>query len=324
MADINLKNNYFEIFEILDDAVINIEKGTMISKSNKKAKEWGFHEKKDLISIISFDKIDELTNHILNDQDYEVLSNIYFIKGETKYCRLNYYKSHKILIIQDKTEFELLKKIKADFITSVSHELRTPLAIAKGNTQILKDFMHESKFTQQIDKIQESLDRVEKIISQLTLLSLAEFGDYHLKNENINTLNLYNEVLNDLSDKIKEKSINIVFNCTVEKVYGDKFVLYTILRNLLSNAIKYSFENSNIYVDITAEKIQVKDEGIGIRDEEQNRIFERFYRGIEASKVAKGSGLGLSVVKYLCQLSGYKISFESKWMVGSTFIVTFA
>jgi two-component system OmpR family sensor kinase len=90
---------------------------------------------------------------------------------------------------------------------------------------------------------------------------------------------------------------------------------------LVSNAVKYSYENSKINVIINQNEIIIEDFGIGIREEEKNRIFERFFRGNESSKYAKGSGLGLSVVKYFCEIANYKIRFESKWMIGSKFIV---
>jgi two-component system OmpR family sensor kinase len=313
----------FNIFDSLEDAVLQLENKTNILNVNATAKAWGFVPHKELLNIISFNEIDQLAKHILNNEDFEIETNIYFFEGYSKFCKLTFKKEYQLLILQDKTEFELLKKVKEDFITSVSHELRTPLTIAKGNTQILKDFMKDNQFTKQVTKIEESLDRIENIISQLTLLSKAEFGEYELKKELINTTTLYNEIVKDLYEKIQEKSVKLHFNCQIQSIKSDKFVLYTIFRNLLSNAIKYSYENSDIYIDFLSDQLIIKDEGIGIREEEQKRIFERFYRGAEANNYAKGSGLGLAVVKYLCELANYKIEFESKWMVGTTFKVFF-
>jgi len=314
----------FKIFDSMENAVLQLENKTNILNVNVTAKNWGFVKNKELLNIISFNEIDQLAKHILNGEDFEIESNVYFFEGYSKYCKITYEKSYKLLILQDKTEFELLKKIKEDFITSVSHELRTPLTIAKGNTQILKDFMKDNQFIKQVNKIDESLDRIENIISQLTLLSKAEFGEYELKKEIIDPSMLYNEIVKDLSDKIGEKSVKLHFQCDINTIKSDHFVLYTIFRNLLSNAIKYSYENSDIYIDFMTERLQIRDEGIGIREEEQKRIFERFYRGAEAKNYAKGSGLGLAVVKYLCELANYKIEFESKWMVGTTFTVFFS
>lgn len=313
----------FNIFDTLDDGIVLLSNKTSISKANLKAKDWGITENKDLLSCISFNKIDQLTECILSEKDYDTEDIIYFIKGFSKFCKIIYKNEYKLLLFRDKTQFELLKKVKEDFVSSVSHELRTPLTVAKGNVQLLHDFMKNEEFIPQINKIQESLDKIEDIISKLTLLSIAEFGDYVLKKEIIYINNLYQEVLKDLEDKIKEKEIELDFRSCLEIKEGDKFVLYTILKNLISNAIKYSFNNSKIYIQFDEQMIEVKDEGIGIRQEEIPRIFERFYRSPEAIKYAKGSGLGLAVVKYLCNLSNYRIECESKWMVGTTFKILF-
>lgn len=322
-----MDNNYmfnFDVFDSIDDPVIFLGNKNQIINLNESAKKWGFLKDKALLSFITFEEIDQLAEYILKNKDLEIESNIYFFKGFSKYCKVNYKSENHLLIFQDKTETELLKKVKEDFVTSLSHELRTPLTIAKGNVHILKDFLNSQKFSKQIFKIEESLDKIENILTQLTLLSKAEFGDYKIKKEIIDPFILYKEVKEDLSEKTKEKNINLVFNCEIKNLKADRFVLYTILRNLLSNAIKYSFENSSVIIEILPNKILVKDEGIGIREEEKSRIFERFYRGIEADKHAKGSGLGLAVVKYLCELAGYEIHFDSIWMVGTTFEVYFS
>lgn len=313
----------FKIFDNLEDGIVILTNKTSIFKVNSRAKEWGIIENKDLLNCISFNKIDQLTESILSEKDYQTEDIIYFIKGFSKFCKIIYNKEYKILLLQDKTQIELLKKVKEDFVSSISHELRTPLTIAKGNVQILDDFMENKKFSPQIYKIQESLVKIEDIISKLTLLSLAEFGDYILKKEIVNIKDVYLEVIKDLEETINDKSVELVFDCELEKKEGDRFVLYIILKNLLSNAIKYSYNNSKIYIKINSQKIEVTDEGIGIRQEELPRIFERFYRSPEATKYAKGSGLGLSVVKHLCHLSNYKIECESKWMIGTTFKILF-
>jgi two-component system OmpR family sensor kinase len=225
------------------------------------------------------------------------------------------------LVLEDRTEIQLLNKVKSDFISSLSHELRTPLSVAKGNAHILNDFLEDDKFKNYVNKISDSINKIENIISQLTMLSMAQLGNYIIKPEIIDTKFLVEEVINDLNGKIKNKNIKINLHIKTNVINGDKFILYTILRNLISNASKYSYENSSIEVTINEEDITVEDHGIGIREEEKNRIFERFFRGNESSKYAKGSGLGLAVVKYFCEIANYKINFDSKWMIGSKFIV---
>jgi two-component system OmpR family sensor kinase len=313
-------NDYFEIFDIVKDAIIQVN-NTIIINSNQKAEKWGFKKGNDLLNVFTYEDIDNLIKNILNNKEYNNEENIYFLSGNSKFCRIIYNPKQKILVIEDRTEIQLLNKVKSDFISSLSHELRTPLSIAKGNSHILNDFLKEDKFKNYVNKISDSINNIEKIISQLTMLSMAQLGNYVIKPEIIDAKLLYDEVINDLNGKIINKNIEMNLNLETKVLNGDKFILYTILRNLVSNAVKYSYENSKINVIINQNEIIIEDFGIGIREEEKNRIFERFFRGNESSKYAKGSGLGLSVVKYFCEIANYKIRFESKWMIGSKFIV---
>lgn len=314
-----MKENYdFSVFNHFENPVIKI-KLTKIIQSNLIAEKWGIKPNKEITDIISFDFIDDLILSIMYNKYFSKESNIYFLNSKTRYCLIKYIPEDNLIYIQDKTQFELLKTVKSDFISSISHELRTPLSIAKGNIHILEDFLLDNQYSLQIKKISKSLNRIEKIINQITLLSMAEFGSYSIKKEIIDTNILLNEVKEDLNKKLLKKNINIIINNEVNILEGDRFIFYTILRNLISNSIKYSYEKTNIYVDIRKKFITVKDYGIGIKDDELIRIFERFYRTQEAIKKAKGSGLGLSIVKYFCELANYKITVNSNWGTGSEF-----
>lgn len=304
----------------VSEAILRLELMKIV-EMNKKAAEMGFNIGNDILSSISFNTFDELTRAILSDNDFSREANIYFFNGNSIYSGIIYDSSTKLLFIKDLSEMELLKKVKADLITSISHELRTPLSVAMGNLQLMKDFSQEESTSPYLMKLDKSLKKIEKIISQLTLLTAAEFGNYSLKFDIFDTENVLREVLTDLDMKIKRKNIQIEYTILASTMKADRFVIYTLLRNLISNAIKYSYKDSLITVSLSDKKISVKDNGIGIRDNEKNRIFERFFRGTEASRHAKGSGLGLAIVKYLCELCGYKLNLESKWMIGSTFTI---
>jgi len=317
-----MDNFNFGVFDYMTEAVVKL-KDTHIVYFYKKASGFGFEEKNDILNIFTCNEIDEIARNIINKKDFNFTTNIYFFKSVARFCNIIYDSKDSYIILYDKTESELLKKVKSDFITSLSHEIRTPLSVAKGNIQILKDFSVDEKNYEYIKKTDKSLNKIEKIINQLTTLSMAEFGNYMLKIDIIDTKAIVDEVRQDLENKIKVKNIDIITEYKTDTLKGDKFIIYTIIRNLISNAVKYSYENNSVFVEITDEYIHVKDDGIGIRDEEKERIFERFFRGIDSAKFAKGSGLGLSIVKYLCELSGYKIKLKSKWMVGTEFYIYF-
>ena len=308
----------FSIFDIFENPVLQLET-TKIINCNKSAKNWEIFENSDLMQHLTFDKIDILIDCILNEKYFEHESNIYFMKGSSKYCKIKYEPKHSILHIQDRTQFQLIKKVKSDFITSLSHELRTPMSVAKGNAHILEDFLEEEKYKGYVKKISLSLNKLERILNQLTMLSMAEFGSYSIKHEILDPQPIYEEVINDLNKKIMTKNIHLEFILQTKTLKADRFIFYTLLRNLISNSTKCSYENSKIIVKISEDEIVVQDSGIGVRDEEKERIFERFYRSSEALQFAKGSGLGLAIVKHFCELSNYKIEFDSKWMIGTTF-----
>ena len=308
----------FSIFDIFENPVLQLET-TKIINCNKSAKNWEIFENSDLMQHLTFDKIDVLIDCILNEKYFEHESNIYFMKGSSKYCKIKYEPKHSILHIQDRTQFQLIKKVKSDFITSLSHELRTPMSVAKGNAHILEDFLEEEKYKGYVKKISLSLNKLERILNQLTMLSMAEFGSYSIKHEILDPQPIYEEVINDLNKKIMTKNIHLEFILQTKTLKADRFIFYTLLRNLISNSTKCSYENSKIIVKISEDEIVVQDSGIGVRDEEKERIFERFYRSSEALQFAKGSGLGLAIVKHFCELSNYKIEFDSKWMIGTTF-----
>jgi two-component system OmpR family sensor kinase len=306
--------------DMISEALIKLDRMN-VQEFNLKAAEYGFEKNKDLLSTFTFNQIEELTQAIIDHKSFTVDSYIYFFNGNSKYCNVLYKPEYNLLFITDKTDFELLKKVKSDFVTSISHELRTPLSVAKGNIQMLRDIQEDEKYVQNIKKVEKSISKIENIISQLTMLSMAELGLYSPKVDIFDPVKLYEEIYSDMEGKLNAKKIKVDFECTSPVMKEDRFIIYTILRNLMSNAIKYSYDNSKIEVHISDKNLAVRDFGIGIRKEELPRIFERFFRGVEAVKVAKGSGLGLAVVKHLCDLSGFKIKAESKWMVGSYFEV---
>jgi two-component system OmpR family sensor kinase len=294
-----------------------------VKDMNASAKAMGFKKDSDIFSCVSFDQIDQLTRSIILSEYFETKANIYFFNNVSQYSKIIYNPIARLLFIIDLSEDELLKKVKSDVVMSISHELRTPLSVAIGNVQMLKDFSSTPENEKMIKKTQDSLNKLEKIISQLSLLTQAEFGSYSIRYEIFDPVRVIEEVLSDYNKKIQAKNLKMIVKCQLDTFKADRFVIYTILRNLISNAIKYSHDESTIEVVFTEEQITIKDSGMGIREEEIPRVFERFFRGTEALKSAKGSGLGLPLVKYLCGLCDYKVWFTTKWMIGTTFFVKF-
>jgi len=300
----------------IDEIVIKLE-NTKILWFNKKGEEFKLKSDSNIFEQLFFDDIEKFAKYVYEQKSYNSEQIIRFPSEDLIYGQIIYISEEQLMIIKDKTKEKLIEEIKYNLVSSIAHEILTPLSSLKANSLILKEKFPD---TESLDSILNSIKRIERIVKQTQLIAMAQMGLYELKKTLIDPKKIFEEVKNDLSKIILEKNIKLELNCHVEFLEADGFVIYTILRNLLSNAVKYSFENSVVEILITDKVIQVKDHGIGIKKEDLNKIFQRFYRSPEAIKMTpKGSGLGLSVVKHLAQLAGYSIKVESDWMLGTTF-----
>ncbi len=241
-----------------------------------------------------------------------------------------------IVVLFDITEFKKLEKIKADFIANVSHELRTPLTSIKGYVETLEDraYSNEEERMQFLEIINKNADRLINIVSDLLVLSELESKESFYSQptgrdfELINIGEIVNQSVLSLKGKMAENKLE--YSLDIEEnlpaFSGNKFLLEEMVSNLVDNAIKYTPSNGNISVHTykTGSEIivEVSDTGIGIPKEDQDRIFERFYRVDKTrSRKVGGTGLGLSIVKHIVLLHGGSVEVESELNKGSKFIV---
>ena len=146
-----------------------------------------------------------------------------------------------------------------------------------------------------------------------------------MKKEKFNLQEFAVEIIEEMNGILKTgQAIQLEFNGN-EEITQDERILKNVMFNLLSNAIKYSGENKNIYLSIDTRNesvlIEVRDEGIGIPEEDQRNLFSQFYRGKNVTNI-QGTGLGLNIVKRYTELLGGNITFKSKLTAGSTFTVS--
>src|SRR6056297_2996368 len=198
------------VLDSLRDGVVRMEHMT-VKDFNQRASEMGFKKDHDIFTCISFDEIDELTRSIILSKDFETKTNLYFLNDVSQHSKIIYNHQSKLLFIIDLSEEEHLKKVKSDVVMSISHELRTPLSVALGNVQMLKDFTTFKTVESEtmINKTLKSLNKLEKIISQLSLLTQAEFGSYSLRYEIFEPIQVIEEVLSDYQKKIDAKNIQV-------------------------------------------------------------------------------------------------------------------
>lgn len=233
-----------------------------------------------------------------------------------------------------KTINELLERIEnsiyqqKQFTSDASHEIRTPLAAIRGTLEVLiRKHREPEVYKEKIVGIIEQVDRLNDLLEQLLQLTRIESGVAVAKKEKVSLVSILDSCISKLNASIVQKNISIHRNIPKNTlVIADKLFLEIIIINLLSNALKYGNNDGNIYLvwDDTINTFTIKDDGIGISIENLSNIFDRFYR-VDASRssLIKGNGLGLSIVKKLCDMQGLIISVNSKLNEGSTFAIKF-
>lgn len=223
------------------------------------------------------------------------------------------------------TELSSIETLKKEFIDSVSHEIKTPISSIKGFAQLLKDEKTSNKEKEEyVDIIIEETDRLLNLSTNMLKLSKLQNQTRITNKEPIDIAEQIRKAIILLEQKWKEKGIK--FNISLEEkyFYGDEELTYQIWVNLIDNAIKFS--NKNGIIDITLKEkdnfleFKIKDNGIGMDEEEKENIFKRFYQ-VDKSHSEQGSGLGLSIVKRIVELSNGNIDVESKINKGTTITV---
>ncbi|MDU4751401.1 MAG: HAMP domain-containing sensor histidine kinase [Clostridium butyricum] len=215
------------------------------------------------------------------------------------------------------------------FVQDASHEMRTPLAVIKGKLELLANASGDriDDHFEHISKIMSEIRGLEKLNSDLLLLSKEDLS----LGDNIGEFDL-NDFIDEISEfytdlaEIKEKKFSIIRPEESTKVQWDYTKIKRVLTILLENAFKYTDENGEIILKIEIIKkyirISVKDNGIGITEEDKSRIFDRFYRSefVRGQNIG-GNGIGLSLLKSISKSFDIKIKVNSEYGVGSEFIL---
>lgn len=233
-----------------------------------------------------------------------------------------------VLLAFDVTERAMAERSRKEFTANVSHELKTPLQVITGSAELLKNgLVKKEDIPQFIGSIHTEATRLIAMVEDIIHLSQLDEG-IKLSPELVDLYALAEEVVHALQNNAKAKNVQIkVFG---EKVFvnGVRGLLYEMLYNLCDNAIKYSPADGQVEIcagqNDHAPFIFVKDTGIGISEENQTRIFERFFRVDKSrSKASGGTGLGLSLVKHIAQYHHAKIDLQSQPGTGTIITVTF-
>ena len=231
----------------------------------------------------------------------------------------------------EQLEIEKLKeldKMKSKFVANISHELLTPLTLIisplKGEQQAIENNDSNRLGSQMIDIMLHNAERLKKHINQMLNLSKLESGSIKLIVRQHNFIKFLRNTTQNFKVYARDKglTIHLDFNVLHAPLYYDEERMEQILSNLLSNAIKYSKQNGEINLSLSENEqeviLQIKDNGIGIKNENISKIFNRYYREREDKEIY-GTGIGLSIVQQLVHLHKADISVNSKLGAFTTF-----
>lgn len=223
-----------------------------------------------------------------------------------------------------------LDKAKDEFVSIVSHELRTPLTAIKSYTWLaLNENPSKEKLDEYLNTIYNAASRLIRLVNNILTTSRIDTGKLTLIAKPTNIHELITSCLREMDIKAKEKSINLTSDIRVDGMYIlDDEKMKEVIINLISNAIKFTPEGGTIHTQVNAENnyllFILKDNGIGIKDEDKEKLFKKFSRlDITQSGLGAvpGSGLGLYISKVFIELHGGTIKFESEYGKGTVFTI---
>jgi signal transduction histidine kinase len=235
--------------------------------------------------------------------------------------------------VHEREQLKELERLKSQFLSLVSHELRTPLSSIKASAEVLLSTAPEDAPEAQIRllrNIDRSSDRLGALITDLLDLTRLEGGRLELHRELVDVREVAEEALatvRPLADGRKQ-TLRVSYDSLPCVVNGDRRRLEQVALNLLTNAVKYGRVGGHIWLLVrrapgAAIRLEVRDDGPGIRESEQARVFERFYRpDSDETRRASGTGLGLPIARALTELHGGRIELRSEAGRGTTFVVT--
>lgn len=233
-----------------------------------------------------------------------------------------------LLLINDESEKSRVDAIRRDFIANISHELKTPIGALSLLSEAITQAKDEPEAMERFaSRIKSEAKRLEDLVKEIINLSRLQGDDPLTDPHPVEVGEVVLEAMSQAETSAEARSIDVESQGAKSEeawVLGDRDQLIMAVHNLIENAINYSPERTRVVVEMKrvhgVVEVDVIDQGIGIKDEDVDRIFERFYRVDPArSRETGGTGLGLSIVKHVAQNHGGEVKVWSKVGVGSTF-----
>ena len=231
-----------------------------------------------------------------------------------------------LVLVSDESEAQRVHDVRRDFVANISHELKTPIgALSLLSEAVLGAKDDPEAVVKFATRMQSEAKRLTDLVQEIINLSRVQDSDPLQLAQEVGVEYMIREAIDQCQISADNRNITVTYSETTPAVVlGDRDQLIMAIHNLVENAINYSPENTKVSISTTIENgvinIAITDQGIGISEAEQDRIFERFYRVDPArSRQTGGTGLGLSIVKHVASKHGGEVKIWSVENVGSTF-----
>lgn len=217
------------------------------------------------------------------------------------------------------------ENLQKEFINNVSHEIKTPVSSIEGFAKFLKDKnLTQEEREEYANIIIEEAKRLENLTGKILKLSKLNNQEIITNKQEIEVAEQIRKAISLLEPKWSKKDIKINVSLEEKIFLGDEDLIFQVWVNIIDNAIKFSNEGGSIDIKVYEKdgniNVEIKDRGIGMKEEELEKVYDRFYQ-IDRSHSKEGSGLGLAIVKRIVELSEGKIEIKSKENKGTTVIV---
>ena len=249
------------------------------------------------------------------------------LEGRDYNLRFTFKEQSSVLLITDVTESMAAARSKNDFIANVTHEMNTPLTSIRGFAELIAEGGIPPERIQGVAKtIIKQSDRLSNLIR--SIINFSAIDSDELPDYEVDLTELVRETISSFEPKLSQKNISLKLDiANGVRVMSRRERLLEIFNNLVSNAIRYNKEGGTLTVTLAGGEhpaLSVADTGVGIAEEDKDRIFDRFYTVDKSHNGGGGGfGLGLAIVKKLCKRAGWKLSVESELGVGTEFKIEF-
>ncbi|MHA6510929.1 sensor histidine kinase [Tessaracoccus sp. Z1128] len=235
-----------------------------------------------------------------------------------------------LVIADDESTHKRVEAVRRDFVANISHELKTPIGAISVLAEAVEAAKDDPESVQRfVHRMQLETSRLAELVNQIIDLSRLQSTDPLLSREVVDVAEVVGEAISRSQERANQRGVSLILARTTHaRILGDWFQLADAVTNLIQNAINYSDERARVTLSIlpvTADgdqfvEIKVSDNGIGIKPEDQERIFERFYRvDYGRSRHSGGTGLGLSIVRHIANAHAGTVRVWSRPGQGSTF-----